>query len=280
MIGKVLWHKYYLRIFLFWSVFPRGHFLTWDGICANWDSLGVSLQMGLEWWLGWGLKWEWRIPRGGGWGDYRWRQATSGNICNPTLFSFGHVMLPWCQPLTLNSQMHFSNAPTIFHPLHLLTYCSPCQQWSPRNLCMFKYVWCVLQDLIKVPLPSYQNSFKFLSSQRFLPPLNFWGNFCSQDIIYCCLYTLTGVPGGHSSKESVCSAWDVGSRCRFNPWVRKIPRRRKRQSTPVFLPGKCHGQRSLAGYSLWGHDLAAKPPSPPYTLIALLGICSHSSFKF
>ena len=27
---------------------------------------------------------------------------------------------------------------------------------------------------------------------------------------------------------------------------------RKRQLTPVFLPGKFHGQRSLAGYSLWG----------------------------
>ena len=24
------------------------------------------------------------------------------------------------------------------------------------------------------------------------------------------------------------------------------------QPTPVFLPGKFHGQRSLAGYSLWG----------------------------
>ena len=29
----------------------------------------------------------------------------------------------------------------------------------------------------------------------------------------------------------------------FNPWVGKIPWRRKRQSTPVFLPGKSHGQR-------------------------------------
>ena len=27
-------------------------------------------------------------------------------------------------------------------------------------------------------------------------------------------------------------------RCRFNPWVRKIPWRRKWQPTPVFLPGK------------------------------------------
>ena len=35
----------------------------------------------------------------------------------------------------------------------------------------------------------------------------------------------------------------------FNPWVRKIPWRRKWQPTPVFLPGISHGQRSLAGYS-------------------------------
>ena len=35
---------------------------------------------------------------------------------------------------------------------------------------------------------------------------------------------------------------------RFDPWVRKIPWRRKWQPTPVFLPGEFHGQRSLAGY--------------------------------
>ena len=33
------------------------------------------------------------------------------------------------------------------------------------------------------------------------------------------------------------------------PWVRKIPWRRAWQSTPVFLPGEFHGQRSLAGCS-------------------------------
>ena len=38
----------------------------------------------------------------------------------------------------------------------------------------------------------------------------------------------------------------------FNPWVRKKPRRREWLPTPVFLPGKFHGQRSLAGYSPWG----------------------------
>ena len=38
----------------------------------------------------------------------------------------------------------------------------------------------------------------------------------------------------------------------FDPWVGKIPWRRKWQLTPVFLPGESHGQRSLAGYSPWG----------------------------
>ena len=35
-------------------------------------------------------------------------------------------------------------------------------------------------------------------------------------------------------------------------WVGKFPWRRAWQPTPVFLPGKSHGQRSLAGYSPWG----------------------------
>ena len=35
----------------------------------------------------------------------------------------------------------------------------------------------------------------------------------------------------------------------FDPWVRKIPWRRERLTTPVFLPADFHGQKSLAGYS-------------------------------
>ena len=38
-------------------------------------------------------------------------------------------------------------------------------------------------------------------------------------------------------------------RQRLDPWVGKIPWRRKGQPTPVFLPEKSHGQRNLAGYS-------------------------------
>ena len=39
----------------------------------------------------------------------------------------------------------------------------------------------------------------------------------------------------------------------FNPWVGKIPWRRKRQPTPVFWPGESHAQGSLVGCSPWGH---------------------------
>ena len=37
----------------------------------------------------------------------------------------------------------------------------------------------------------------------------------------------------------------------FDPWVGKIPWKRKWQSTPVLLPGKSHGWKSLVGYSPW-----------------------------
>ena len=40
-------------------------------------------------------------------------------------------------------------------------------------------------------------------------------------------------------------------RCRFHPWVGKVPWNGKWHPTPVFLPGIFHGQRSLAGYSSW-----------------------------
>ena len=47
-----------------------------------------------------------------------------------------------------------------------------------------------------------------------------------------------------------CRRW---KRCGFDPWVGKIRCSRKWQPAPLFLPGKFHGQRSLAGYSPWGY---------------------------
>ena len=55
-----------------------------------------------------------------------------------------------------------------------------------------------------------------------------------------------GLPRWLSGKESTCQY----RRCQFNPWVGKIPWRRKWQLTPVFLPGKSHGQRSLLDHGV------------------------------
>ena len=97
-----------------------------------------------------------------------------------------------------------------------------------------------------------------------------------------------GFPGSSAGKEATCNAGDPGlipgsgifngegigyplqyswgslvaqtvknqlqcGRPEINPWVGKIPWRRAWQPTPVFLLGESLGQRSLAGYSPWGH---------------------------
>jgi len=55
-------------------------------------------------------------------------------------------------------------------------------------------------------------------------------------------------PGGSDGKSVCLQYW----RPWFNPWVGKIPWRRKWQPALVLLPGKSHVQRSLAGCSPWG----------------------------
>ena len=58
-----------------------------------------------------------------------------------------------------------------------------------------------------------------------------------------------GLPWGLSSKKNPPAQC---RRHRFDPWVGKILQRWKWQPIPVSLPGKTHGQRSLAGCSPWG----------------------------
>ena len=59
-------------------------------------------------------------------------------------------------------------------------------------------------------------------------------------------------PAGTSGKEPPCQC-SRQKRYKFNPWVGKIPQRWAQQPTPIFVLGKSLGQRSLAGYSPWGH---------------------------
>ena len=75
-----------------------------------------------------------------------------------------------------------------------------------------------------------------------------WALFICNSFLYTS--SSEGFPGSSDSKETACNSGDLA---RYNPWVRKIPWRREWQLTLVFLPGKSPGQRSLVGYSPWGH---------------------------
>ena len=58
-----------------------------------------------------------------------------------------------------------------------------------------------------------------------------------------------GFPGGLDGIESANNAGDLGS----IPGLGRSPGEENSLPTPVFLPGEIHGQRSLVGYSPWGH---------------------------
>ena len=78
----------------------------------------------------------------------------------------------------------------------------------------------------------------------------FWWSPISFAFLLTPVQTLVGciLPWWLRGKESTCNAgWG------FDPWVGKIPWKRKWKLTPVFLPGEFHGQRSLAGYSPHSH---------------------------
>ena len=73
-----------------------------------------------------------------------------------------------------------------------------------------------------------------------------WGNMEKQD-------GFSGFPTGSVAKNPPANTGASRDMGLTPAWVGKIPWRRKWQVNPVFLPGKSHWQRSLAGYSPWGH---------------------------
>ena len=101
-----------------------------------------------------------------------------------------------------------------------------------------------------LPKPGIKPSFPVLSSFGFASfwSLPYWGLW-----ELCVCVTASIIP----LLFSLGWIWRVRTgkylrRPDFDPWVGKIPWRREWQLTLVFLPGECHGQRSLAGYSLQG----------------------------
>ena len=72
-----------------------------------------------------------------------------------------------------------------------------------------------------------------LESLPYFPNVRTWQ--CLRAVLFTARNTIPyGFPAGSDSKESACNARDWPS---FDPWVRKIPKRREWPPTPVFLPG-------------------------------------------
>ena len=65
---------------------------------------------------------------------------------------------------------------------------------------------------------------------------------------WVCIHRLQGFPGGPDSEVSACNTGDVVASL-----AREDPLEGGMATTPIFLPGKSHGQRSLVGYSPRGH---------------------------
>ena len=90
---------------------------------------------------------------------------------------------------------------------------------------LFLYVWCELG--VEVPFFPYGYP---------VVPAPFIENFPFSISLLCWNSSASG-------KEPTCQCRRL-KRCGFHSWVGQIPWRRTWQSTPVFLPGESHGQRS------------------------------------
>ena len=116
------------------------------------------------------------------------------------------------------------------------------QDWSPSGWTR----WISLQSkgLSRIFSNTTVQKHQFFGAQ-----LSLWPN--SYIYIYTHTHTHTHTASlGLSGKKFACQCRS-SKRSGFSPWVGKIPWKRKWPPTPVFLPGKF--QRSLAGWSQWGH---------------------------
>ena len=114
--------------------------------------------------------------------------------------------------------------------------------WSILRFSVFQSIaWKSQESELHGPHP---NNLSLMVDLKLMDPESFWvpGIWISL-ILFFLLWLCQR--SFRSGKESACNAGDPG----FDPWVGKIPWRRKWQPTSVFLLGKSRGWRSLLGYS-------------------------------
>ena len=112
------------------------------------------------------------------------------------------------------------------------------------KICLFitLWIWILLSSLVVVAVQSL--------SLTLCDPVDCSTPSFLSFTIYLSLLKLKSTGASSVGKESACQ-YRRHKRCGFDPWVGKIPWKRKWQPTPIFLPGKSHGQRSLVCYSPW-----------------------------
>ena len=128
-----------------------------------------------------------------------------------------------------------------------------------RSVCIYVCVYIVCMYIVVMHyfqwrwtlLNKFSSFWNYLWTELCLGliPLTFTGGGFKNSL----LKLIIGFPKWWSSEEST-RQWRRHRRCGFDPWVRKIAWSRKWQLTPVFLPGKFHVRRSLAGYGPWSHE--------------------------
>ena len=170
------------------------------------------------------------------WVHWRGRRRAEGSIDSP--YSQGCLRVPG---LDFCLSVYLSICLSICVSIHLSVYQSVYLSVS-LSICLSVYLSSCLSICVSIHLSVY------LSVQLSI--------YLSLSI--CLSFHLSSIymsPWLHcwvSSKESACQC-RRRKRPGFDPWVGKIPWRRKWQPTPVSLPGESHGRRSLVGYNLLGH---------------------------
>ena len=129
---------------------------------------------------------------------------------------------------------------------------------SSSILCMVycELEWCLPLAVTHTHIRTSRNTFNFLGLWRAISTsfssLKLKHDLSSKKLNKYTIMQNMGLPGGTVVKNPPANAGVSGEPSSI-PGLGRIPWRRKWQPTPVYLPGKSHGRRSLVGCSLWGH---------------------------
>ena len=121
--------------------------------------------------------------------------------------------------------------------MEMKTHCSLLTNYDFRNAPKFCCICLFVDEFTLLPAATTSPQGKHSLSPNSQSPA------FTQNVVYLrCPVKYAGLPWWLNVKESTCQCRRLG----FDPWIGKIPWKRKWPPTPAFLPGKSHGQKGLA----------------------------------